>query len=160
LPPDRRGRIHENDARALREFRRIVDATFAKNLAARVSADNWRGGDRRFAPANVLDGRRDTYWTTDDNVKTPSLVIDLGQPSSFNVVRVREYLPLGQRIEAIAVDTWQNGSWVELAQATSIGNCRLIRTPQPVTTKQVRLRVTQAPVCPAVSEVGVFAEPA
>jgi len=159
LPPDRRGRIHENDARALREFRRIVDATFANNLAARVSADNWRGGDRRFAPANVLDGRRDTYWTTDDNVKTPSLVIDLGQPISFNVVRVREYLPLGQRIEAIAVDTWQNGSWVELAQATSVGNCRLIRT-QPVTTKQVRLRVTQAPVCPAVSEVGVFAEPA
>lgn len=33
LPPDRRGRIHENDVASLREFRRILDATFAKDLA-------------------------------------------------------------------------------------------------------------------------------
>ena len=161
LPPDRRGQIHENDARSLREFRRIIDATFTGNLAAgaRVSADNWRGRDRRFAPANVLDGRRDAYWATDDDVKTPSLVLDLAHPTTFNVVRIREYLPLGQRVESIIVDIWRDGGWTEFAGATSIGSCRLIRGPR-VTTSRVRLRVTQAPVCPAISEVGLFAEPA
>src|SRR5207249_5548321 len=82
LPPDRRGQIHENDARTLREFRGIIEATFATNLAsgARVSASNSRGNgrDRRFVPANVLDGSRLTYWATDDDAKTPSLVLDLG----------------------------------------------------------------------------------
>ena len=161
LPPDRRGQIHENDARSLREFRRIIDATFTGNLAAgaRVSADNWRGRDRRFAPANVLDGRRDVYWATDDDVKTTSLVLDLAHPTTFNVVRIREYLPLGQRVESIIVDIWRDGGWTEFAGATSIGSCRLIRA-QRVTTSRVRLRVTQAPVCPAISEVGLFAEPA
>jgi alpha-L-fucosidase len=160
LPPDRRGRIHENDVRSLREFRRIIDATFGKNLAAegRVSADNWRGRDRRFAPVNVVDGSRDTYWATDDGVTRPSLVIDLAQPVTFNVVRVREHLPLGQRVEAVTVDEWKDGAWVESGNATSIGNCRLIRGSR-ITTSRVRLRVTQAPVCPAISEVGLFAEP-
>ena len=160
LPPDRRGRIHENDVRSLREFRKVIDGTFGTNLAAgaRVSADNWRGRDRRFAPANVLDGKRETYWATDDGVTTPSLAIELRQPATFNVVRVRECLPLGQRIESVGVDTWQNGGWVEYATATSIGSCRLIRGPR-VTSSWVRLRVTRAPVCPAISEVSLFAEP-
>jgi len=162
LPPDRRGRIHENDARSLREFRRIIDATFATNLAAgaRVTASNSRGNgrDRRFVAGNVLDGSRITYWATDDEVKTPSLVLDFGQPTTFNVVRIQEYLPLGQRVEAVGVDAWKDGCWSEVAGATSIGNCRLIRGPR-ITTARVRLRVTQAPVCPAISEVGLFVEP-
>ena len=160
LPPDRRGRIHENDVRSLRAFRRLIDGTFGTNLAAgaRARADNWRGRDRRFAPANVLDGNRNTYWATGDAVTTPSLVLDLGQPKTFNVVRVREYLPLGQRIEAMGVDRWENGDWVELGNATSIGNCRLLRGPR-VTSSKVRLRVTRASVCPAISEVSLFAEP-
>jgi alpha-L-fucosidase len=162
LPPDRRGRIHENDVRSLCAFRRTIDATFAADLAAgaRVSASNSRGNgtDRRFVAANVIDGNRDTYWATDDAVTTPSLTLELGREASFNVVRLREYLPLGQRIEAVALDQWQNGQWTEFATATSIGNCRLIRGPR-VTTSRVRLRVTQAPVCPTISELGLFAEP-
>ena len=161
LPHDRRGRIHETDARSLREFRRIIDRTFGTKLpaVARASDDHWRGRDPRFAPRNVLDGRRDTYWSTDDGVTTPSLVLEMHQPTTFNIVRVREYLPLGQRVEAIKVDTWREGSWQEFGGATSIGNCRLIRGARTTTTR-VRLRVTQAPVCPAISDVGLFAEPA
>jgi alpha-L-fucosidase len=159
LPPDRRGRINENDERALREFRRLLDATFAQDLAqgARVTASNTRGGDRRFLPQNVTDKNRDTYWATDDQVKTPELVLDLKREVTLNVVRLREYLPLGQRVEAFAVDVWRNGQWTEFAKGTSIGNCRLLRK-QPVTTSKVRLRITQAPVCPAISEFALFAE--
>jgi len=29
----------------------------------------------------------------------------------------------------------------------------------PITTDKMRLRITKAPVCPAIAEVGVFAEP-
>jgi alpha-L-fucosidase len=162
LAPDRRGRIPEPDVKSLREFRRLLDATFAKNYAqdARLSAGNTRGnGDRRFSPRNVIDGRRDTYWTSDDRVTTPRLIVDLGWERTFNVVRVREYLPLGQRVEAFALDLWKGDEWEEFARGTSIGSCKLVRT-KPVTTTKLRLRITQAPVCPAISELALFAEPA
>ena len=121
LPPDRRGRIHENDERSLRGFRQLLDATFATDLArgARASASNVRGGDARFAAANVLDGKRDTYWTTDDAVTTPELVLDLGRPVTFNVVSLREHLPLGQRVEDWALDAWRDGAWREFAKGTA-----------------------------------------
>jgi alpha-L-fucosidase len=65
---------------------------------------------------------------------------------------------LGQRVEGFALDQWQNGQWTEFAKGTSIGNLRLIRGSF-VTTDKVRLRITQAPACPALSELRLFAEP-
>jgi alpha-L-fucosidase len=161
IPPDRRGLIHENDIKSLREFRRILEATFAVNLAksARLTASNTRGKARRFAPENLLDDDRNTYWCTDDGITTPEMVFDLSQPATFNVIDLREYLPLGQRVEAFALDQWKDSGWQEMAKGTSIGNRRLLRCPT-VTTARVRLRITQAPVCPAIAEVGLYLEPA
>ena len=160
IPPDRRGRINEIDVASLREFHRILQATFSRNLArqARFTASNVRGQSKQFGPANLLRPHHDKYWSTDDNVTTPELVLDFPQPVTFNVVSLREYLPLGQRIEAFALDQWKDGQWVEFAQGTSIGNHRLLRTGY-LTCQRVRLRITQAPVCPALSELGLFAEP-
>ncbi len=58
VPLGRRGRIHENDARALRECRKHLDALFADDLAqgAKSSATGARGNDPRFAPGTVADG--------------------------------------------------------------------------------------------------------
>ena len=86
------------------------------------------------------------------------MIIDLGRERTFNVVRVREYLPLGQRVEAFALEVWKDNEWQEFARGTSIGNSKLVRG-KPVTTTKVRLRITQAPVCPAISELALFAEP-
>jgi alpha-L-fucosidase len=160
LPPDRRGQINEHDIESLRGFRRILDQTFATNLAhgARVTGSPSRGDSPDYGPEHLFDGDRATYWTTDDNVTTPELVIDLGKPVTFNVVDLREYLPLGQRVEAFVLDQWLDGAWKPFAQGTSIGNRRLLRGTS-VTTDKVRLHVTKAPVCPALSELGLYAEP-
>ena len=159
LPPDRRGRIPDEDVKSLTEFHRQIEAMFHSDLAhgAEISASNVRGGSREFAAANATDGRRETYWATDDAVTTPELVMDLGQPITFNIVRLREYLPLGQRIDAFALDRWQDDNWVEFASGTSVGSCRLVRGELMTTTK-VRLRILKAAACPAISEVGLFAE--
>jgi len=158
VPPDRRGRIHENDVASLRGFKRYIDATFGHDLAAgaRVSATSARPG---FPAANVIDGKRDTYWASDDGVKTPSLTLDFDREISFDVVRLREYLPLGQRVISIIVEMSRGrggaGAWHEFGRATSIGSCRLIRGPRASATR-LRVRVTGASVCPALSEVSVF----
>lgn len=160
IPPDRRGRIPEQDAKVLRQWRQVLDATFAADLArgANVTADNTRGDDQQFAPGNTVDGNRETYWATDDSVTTGEVVLDMGKPVTFNVVRVREYLPLGQRVDSFALDAWEDGKWTEFAGATSIGNQRLLPT-RTITSSKVRLRITKAAVCPAISEIGLFLAP-
>ena len=159
LAPDRRGRVPDADVKSLREFRRQLDAIFSKNLAAgaKVTASNVRGNDKRYAAKNVLTGKGEKYWSTDDDVTTPELILDFGRPKTFNIVSLREFLPLGQRVESFALDQWKDGQWVQFAVGTSIGNRRLIRGDL-ITTSKVRLRITQSPVCPAISEIGLFAD--
>jgi len=159
VPPDRRGQIHPSDAAALLEFARRRDALFADDLArhARATASNVRANSRRYRAENVIDGKRGSYWATDDGVTNAEIVLEFPRPVTFNVVRLREYLPLGQRVEGYALDQWQDDRWAELATGASIGNCRLVRGADRTTSK-VRLRVTKAPVCPALSEFGLFRE--
>ena len=159
LPPDRRGRIPEADAASLLEFGRRLKAMFANDLArgAQASASNTRGEDPAYAPERALDAGRNTYWCSDDAVLTPELTLDLGRPVAFNVVSLREYLPLGQRVDAWALDQWKDGAWDEFAQGTSIGNRRLWRG-DAVTTDRVRLRIVHAAACPAISEFALYRE--
>ncbi len=161
LPPDRRGQIPDPDLKTLREFRLLMAATFSLDLArgAKVTASNARGGLPQFGPENLIDGRRDTYWATDNGVTNAEVVVEFNKPVMFNVVRLREYLQLGQRVEAWALDRADGDGWREFARATGIGNCRLVRASGAMTATKVRLRIINAPVCPAISELGFFLEP-
>jgi alpha-L-fucosidase len=82
----------------------------------------------------------------------------MGKPVIFNVVQICEYLPLGQRIDSFAVDCWNNDKWEEFADATSIGSKRLLAT-RYITTSKVRVRITKAAACPAISDISLFASP-
>jgi alpha-L-fucosidase len=145
----------------LKAFGNILKSTFAVNLAkgATLKASNVRGSNlAKFGPAHLLDNDRYSYWATDDKVHTPEVVLDLHKNTTFDVIRLRENIKLGQRIDAVAVDAWQNGKWEQIAAATSIGGNRLIKLPNAVTAQKVRLRITKAPVCIALSDFGLYKE--
>ena len=160
VPPNRDGLLQPEDLASLRGFGEFRRATFGHNLAARAkpSASNVRGNSRAYSPMNLFDGRNDTYWATDDSVLAGEVIVDLGHATSFNVIRIREAIRFGQRIDAIAVDRWNSGSWEPLASATSIGCRRLIRLERPTTAARLRLRVTQASASPVLTEFALFAE--
>ncbi|HWQ31811.1 MAG TPA: alpha-L-fucosidase [Blastocatellia bacterium] len=160
VPPDRRGLLGENDVRSLREFGELLRRMYAVNYAsgATAKASNVRGGDERFAAAKMLDADRNTYWATDDNVTAATVEFDLGREQSFNVVRLRETISLGQRIDEFAVDVWRDNGWTEFGKGTSIGALRLLRGEQ-VTTRKVRVRIIKAAASPCLSDFGLFAEP-
>ncbi|MGE7204669.1 alpha-L-fucosidase [Sphingomonas sp. NPDC019816] len=156
LPPDRRGRIPDQDVKILKSFGDAIRASFATDLAkgAVASASHVRG--KGYEAAKVLDGQRDTYWSAPDGITKPSLTLDLPPNRSFDLIRIREYLPLGVRVTRFAVDAEVNGKWQQLAEHECISAQRIIRLPQPVTARRVRLRIVEAPVCPAISEVSLF----
>nr|WP_294945897.1 alpha-L-fucosidase [uncultured Mucilaginibacter sp.] len=161
LSPDKTGRLNQHDVQSLKGFGYILKQTFAINLAkgASLTASNTRGSNKvKFGATNLLDADRYSYWATDNKIKTPELVINMHKPKTFNVIRLRENIKLGQRIEEVQFDAWQDGQWKQIATATSIGGNRLIRLPEAVTASKVRLRVTKSPVCIALSDLGLFKE--
>ncbi|MCB9264769.1 MAG: alpha-L-fucosidase [Lewinellaceae bacterium] len=157
LPVDRRGLVHENDVKALMDLRGRLYATFTNNLAAgaRVEASNTRG--EGFEASLLTDGDNQTYWGTQDGVKKGTLVVTLPAPQTFNVVELREYLPLGQRIEAVNVKAWKNGGWKNVADVTTVGNHRFIRIPR-ITTDKLRIEIS-AMACPALSTLALYHRP-
>ena len=162
-PPDRRGILHENDVESLRQFGDHLRETFATNLAAgaNLAASNIRGGDAKtYGPERLLDNDLWSAWVTDDAVTTPDVVMELKGEKTFNLIRLREDIRLGLRVEGVAVDAWdaKAGDWKEIAKTESVGSCHLWRVPKTTTTK-VRIRVTKSPVCPALSDFGLFLEP-
>ena len=124
-----------------------------------VVASQTRGDDPQFAATHLTDSGYDTYWATDNDVLTGSVEIDLGRSCAFNVVEIQEYIPLGQRVKAWAVDAWIDGDWREIGAATTIGYKRLLRM-SGTTTSKVRIRITSAKACPAINHVGLYQTPA
>jgi alpha-L-fucosidase len=156
LPPDRRGRLADPDVAILQSFGTAQRATFADNRAtgALASADHVRGPG--FAAANVLDRNPESYWSTPDAVHTPSLVLDLPPGRSFDLVRIREFLPLGVRVDRFAIDVDRGKGWSEIASGTCIAAQRVVRLPAPVVARRLRLRIVAAQACPAISEIALF----
>jgi alpha-L-fucosidase len=156
LPPDRRGRIADQDVKVLKSFGDAVRASFAHDLTkgATATASHSRGAG--FEAARVLDGDRETYWSTPDGVTTPSLTIDLPPGRAFDLIRLREYLPLGVRVTKFAVDAEIDGHWQTLAVKQCISAQRIIRLDRKIAARRVRLRILEAPACPAISEFALF----
>ena len=161
LSPDKRGRMHEGDVALLKQLGDWKKATFSVNLAEKASAEasSVRGGSDKYRASNVLDGNADTYWCTDDDKLVAELVLDMGKDIQFNVVNIREYLPLGQRIDDWAIDVWGDGKWREIAKGTAIGSRRLVRSKTKLNSSKVRLRITRAAACPAIREFTLHCEP-
>ncbi len=160
FPIDRHGLIHENDEKAVLEFAEAVKTAFAVNLAGKAIAvaSNVRGGAKKFAAENAIDGNKESYWTTDDSVTTASMTLDLGGSATFNRFEAQEYIRLGQRVRAFKVEALMGGEWKEVAKGTTIGYKRILCFPA-VKATQVRFTITDAKSCPVISNIGIFNAP-
>ncbi|MGB3008439.1 MAG: alpha-L-fucosidase [Chitinophagaceae bacterium] len=163
IAPNREGLLHANDVNALKQFGELLYQIFKTNMAksAVFKASNVRGKSAaKYGTSFLTDNDRYSYWATDDDVLNAQVMVTLKKKQTFNVIRLRENITLGQRITSFAVDAFENNEWKEIASATSIGANRLIRLSQNVTTSKVRLRITGAMACIALSDFGLFKEPA
>ena len=160
FPIDTRGLIHENDVKASKDFAAAVKEAFAVNLAEKekIAATNVRGNLKEFGPEKTTDGDKDTYWATDDGVTNASLTIDFRQPTTFNRFLVQEYIRLGQRVKTFTVEAMVDGTWKEMAKATTIGYKRILRFPGVKATK-VRFTITDSKSCPVISNLGIYNAP-
>jgi alpha-L-fucosidase len=157
VPPDKRGLFHENDVQSLKDWRAMIDQEFKTNLATRAKAEasSFRGNSETYAAGMATDGNKETYWSTDDDVMTGSIEIDLGETKTVKYVVVQEYIRLGQRVKQFSVEVWKDNEWKEIADATTIGYKRILKV-EPVETNKVRINITGSKACPLISNVAVY----
>ncbi len=154
------GLINEKDEKAALDFAKAVKEAFAVNLVenAKVEASNIRGNARKFGATKAIDNDKDSYWATDDSVKTASLTIDFGAPTTFNRFMAQEYIRLGQRVKTFTVEAFVDGNWKEIAKATTIGYKRILSFPT-VEASKVRFNITDSKACPVISNIGIYDAP-
>lgn len=161
LSPTTEGRLHPNDVAALAAFGKFLKQVFAHNLAkeATITVSNLRGKQQKlFGTANLTDADRYSYWGTDDAIHHATAELSFKKPVQFSIIQLRENIKLGQRIDSVGVDVFQQNKWTRVANATSIGANRIIRLPHAETAGKIRIHI-YAPVSIALSEIGVYLEP-
>ena len=114
IPPDRRGLIHENDVKRIKELKDYVDKTFAKNLL--------KGGE--------------TLW---EATAGSSKEFTLEKESIINVLQLQEDIAKGQRAEGFTVEAFSNGKWHYVTEGTTVGYKRLIKFSD---TKAEKIKIT------------------
>lgn len=134
IPPDLRGLINENDVQRLKEFSGYLKNTFARNYVLKGN-EAWHG--------------------TSGTVRQYAIQKD----ALVNAFMIQEDISKGQRIESFLVEAYKDGSWIHMAEGTTVGYKRLIRFSD---TRPERIRVTirSARGVADVAAVGLFyAEP-
>jgi alpha-L-fucosidase len=160
LPVDRRGLVHENDETRLKELVAAIKEDFKTELLAssKVTAANTRGNSNEFAAKNVVDGNKDTYWATNDNVKTASIVFDFEKPIAVNRILLQEYIKLGQRVKAFTVEAKIDGQWKTIASETTIGYKRILRIDR-VTVSALKINITDSKASIVISNIQAYNAP-
>lgn len=151
IPPDKRGLVHENDVRQLKEWKQLRNETFKTNLAktAVVHASN---GSRTGV---LTDGKTDTHLapTGSDSVVTVNLAWKT--PQTFTVLCLQENIRKGQRVEHFVLDYWNGNDWRKAAEGTTVGYKRILQF-EPVRASRVRLRILSSRLNPFLAELGLY----
>ena len=176
LAPNREGRLDPADVASLEAFgnmrRRLLATDYARGASATASEE--RGA--RYKATNLTDGDIESYWCPNDGTTTPSAEITLREPATFDVVRLREQIRLGQRVEAFQVEAFVDGEWITIVhpgnpgevetqfnlrggKGHTIGNQVLRWLDAPVTTNRLRLTITRSKACPCISEFSLLRMP-
>ena len=133
VPPNRHGVIHQNDVGTLWEWSAICGPPLKRTLRAAPGLRKQypgrppplRAGPCPEKPEGI--GRRTT-------APPPRTAAFISEPATFNVVRLKEYLPLGARVDDFALDFWDGKEWEQFAlRAASAASGCLLRAISPRT---------------------------
>ncbi|MGN0233812.1 MAG: alpha-L-fucosidase [Bacteroidaceae bacterium] len=173
VPPGKDGLIPGHSAEALRGLGSLLRERLGRKAdlthkGCRIEASHVRqaGRGRDFLPKRMLDGKTDTYWTTDDDVRQASVTLSWSKPQTVHAVMLQEHIALGQRVRRFAIETSPDGiRWRTHAAdiCTTIGYKRIV--PLSGSTegwqgvddvRYLRITLLDSKACPTLQQIGVF----
>ena len=148
LPPDRRGLVHENDVKSIKEFNSILNSTLSKNLAC--SARLFGEGMAEFGIENLLtDGK--AYIPKNKN---STLEIVLDNAEEINTFMIGEMMEYGHRVTKIQAYAYVNGMKTLLFEREMIGY-KLAERFDTVVTDRILLEI-EAIAAPLLCDLGLY----
>ncbi|OVE74190.1 hypothetical protein BVX94_01190 [bacterium B17] len=168
VPPNQDGLIDDHSIERLKEYGAWIDKMYASDWAqkkAKIKVDSYRGKSKDYAAKQMLDDDYETYWATDDDVKSGVIEIDLGKKRSIDGVVLQEYITLGERVNGYKVDYFIDGKWVEMFSGKRIGYKRILWGELEANmidgnyvneASKVRLTISNAEACPLISTFKVL----
>ncbi|MFD0670118.1 alpha-L-fucosidase [Cohnella sp. GCM10027633] len=155
LPPDRRGLIHENDARRMRELGERIARSYRQDLATRATVAATMSLDDAHGAERLTDGSHGTYWRTPQGAEEAEIVLRWDEAASFDRIVLMEQIAEGQRIERFALEYGDGESWYPLYEGQVVGYKRICRFEQ-VSASAVRLRILESRMYPTLRRFGVY----
>lgn len=153
VPPNQNGLIDEASIVRLQEFKGGVASIYSRDTAfgKQASASTTRGNDPRFGSKQTVDNDYETYYSTDDNVTTGHIEVDLVKSMDIDGVIIQEYIPLGQRIAEHRVEVWDSSAWRRAIPGATVGFKRIHW--KKFQTQRVRLVITRFRARPLISSI-------
>lgn len=130
IPPDRRGLIHENDVKRIKELSDYLNSTFTDD--------------------RVENGM--TLWTAGAGT---SKIYNLKEGSRINAFMIREDVSRGQRVESFKVEIYTKDGWHDVGSGTTVGYKRLLRFPEQQAGK-IKVTISESRGKANVIQVGAF----
>lgn len=127
VPPDNRGLIHENDVKALTEFKKLRDENFGTNLLKQANS-YWEFLEDDVKP-DTLQVRAISLSPKIYSINVQNFVVQLQQPVKINCIMLREAIHLGQTIRKFKVLMYNQDQVVEEVTGTTVGRKRILTFP-------------------------------
>ncbi len=175
VAPNRDGVLDAADVDSLLTFGAARQQLLANDYALGAKTRTSESRSKEFDGSKLTDGDIESFWCPKDGTKTGDVEIKLKKVSTFDVIRIREQIRLGQRVESFKVEAKVNGKWTTIIEPWSSGEetdlnvrggkgatigAQVLRwLPEPVTTDHLRLTITSAKACPCISEFSVLRMP-
>ena len=154
LAPDRRGRVPEQDVESLMAWRKMVEETFANDVAGQASVKVSSKRGTRYG-AKGLIGENDLYWATADDITTGCIELAWDKPQTVKYVMLQEHIALGQRVREFNIEALCGSSWQEVVSGTTIGYKRIMPLKEvEATAIRVNLLDSRGPL--AIDRVAIY----
>lgn len=155
LPPDPRGLINAADSLALMHWKQRFDSVYGNNLARRAVISS----NGKIVSTALTDSKLATTAPVAAGDTSCTIHLQWKQPVTFNLLSLQENIAIGQRVEKFVIEQLTEKGWQECAGGTTIGYKRILTLDNPVTTKELRVRILSSRLTPALAELGVFLQP-
>lgn len=162
VPPDRRGLLHENDVKRLKEIGKHIQESDAQLL--KVKAISAPVAEEGFDIEGVLEYSYDestfdpiNYYTPKEERGSYEIELVLDQPAKINRVKLIENVAFSQRIENFEIYAFVKGKYKKVYDGTTVGYCR-IATFKAVTAEKIKIVLTSVRKKPYIEFIGVYAD--
>lgn len=153
IPPDRRGKLPEEDSRIIKEWNRVMEGIFARNLVREGTLTVSSAPDEDRGPENLADSREDRIYLAGEYC--PRITVFFPEKRRFDCFRLEEAIELGHRVRRFRLEIRTETGWSTWYQGGCIGFCQSRRLPA-VETDGLRLQVEEAPAFPALRFLGLY----